>query len=833
MTKHFKRPLSILLAVMMVVGLFSAIPMTASAAQEGVFTISDNGTITYCSDWSSPELVVPETIAGITVKRIGSGAFDETAASKITFQSHIEYVSSEGFYYCQSLAELVFEQGVDEFADYAIAGTSASGFKLTINESTNTVFGNGVIQTWASASNITIACLASNTGARSFQTSNGYNWEEVVSGHTHSWTIDSMTCTAEDKDNITVNLVCADDSTHTTTVSIDNTEFTVVSTTDATCTSTGTMVINTNFIYDGQTIAESNKNVTISAYEKHDYSLQKWTWWDNSLIAAKNPDAAEDTVGPKADDNFENPFYVYCSHCDWSYNYGKYSLSPSNFTTSDDNGFTRGNLNATGRSWLTNWVAPYGTLYSDDNYAYYTDTAPIWEWAEDYSYATVTFDDGYDETDSSIFSEIITDTTDGDKQKIRYVATVYYRGNVYHSARKVDVPPEIHTITWKNDDGTVINTTTVEDGVIPTHADAVKASTAEYDYTFAGWTPTVVAATADAEYTATFTAVKRSYTITWLNDDDSVIDTTSVEYGTVPTHADATKAASGCTAYTFDGWTPEVAPVTGEATYKATFTESESHTYTAAWYWTENQPSYTAALRLTCSGCGDEVVLSGDDISYEYNPYCTSYNGLATTYTASVVYEGETFTDTKTVSSYDSTDIINRIPIDGIMEKLEDGNQFGLNDSVYYRNAALLGAQEKGAIETTDGQSQGTDIRFIGVVNSDILENARDYGFMVATSGQGVWNTDKAIGNLTAESFPNSKYSCKDTDNTICGDYGKRDTDTAYKYVTVAVNGVNANQTIAARFYIQDENGVYHYAEYTNDYCKSYRGIALRYSDLG
>ena len=139
-----------------------------------------------------------------------------------------------------------------------------------------------------------------------------------------------------------------------------------------------------------------------------------------------------------------------------------------------------------------------------------------------------------------------------------------------------------YTITWQNDDGSIIDTTTVEYGTVPTHADATKAATAEYTYSFAGWTPVLAAVTGDATYKATFTATKNSYTITWLNDDDSVIDTTTVEYGTVPTHADATKAATEEFTYTFAGWTPTVVAVEGNATYKATYTESK-RSYTITW----------------------------------------------------------------------------------------------------------------------------------------------------------------------------------------------------------------------------------------------------------
>ena len=139
-----------------------------------------------------------------------------------------------------------------------------------------------------------------------------------------------------------------------------------------------------------------------------------------------------------------------------------------------------------------------------------------------------------------------------------------------------------YTITWQNDDGSFIDTTTVEYGTVPTHADATKADDAQYTYSFAGWSPEVVAVTGDATYNATYTATKNSYIITWQNDDGSFIDTTTVEYGTVPTHADATKAADAQYTYSFAGWSPEVVAVTGDATYNATYT-SAKNSYTITW----------------------------------------------------------------------------------------------------------------------------------------------------------------------------------------------------------------------------------------------------------
>ena len=134
-----------------------------------------------------------------------------------------------------------------------------------------------------------------------------------------------------------------------------------------------------------------------------------------------------------------------------------------------------------------------------------------------------------------------------------------------------------YTITWNNSDGSTIDQTSVEYGQTPSHADPTKAATAEFTYTFAGWTPTIAAVTGDATYTATYDSIRNKYTITFKDDDGTVLSAEEWEYGQTPTCANPTKPDDDQYTYTFAGWDPAVATVTGEATYVATYTKKDKH----------------------------------------------------------------------------------------------------------------------------------------------------------------------------------------------------------------------------------------------------------------
>lgn len=142
-----------------------------------------------------------------------------------------------------------------------------------------------------------------------------------------------------------------------------------------------------------------------------------------------------------------------------------------------------------------------------------------------------------------------------------------------------------YTITWKTDTSDpdtpgVLGTTTVEYGDIPVFPSPTKDDDNYYTYTFSGWSPKVTAATEDTEYTAVFTGTPRLYTIIWKNDDGTAIQTDRLTYGAIPAPPAVSKNDDDGYTYTFSGWSPEVAAVTGDKEYTAVFSAAEKITFT-------------------------------------------------------------------------------------------------------------------------------------------------------------------------------------------------------------------------------------------------------------
>ena len=75
----------------------------------------------------------------------------------------------------------------------------------------------------------------------------------------------------------------------------------------------------------------------------------------------------------------------------------------------------------------------------------------------------------------------------------------------------------------------------------------------------------------DGVLAAYTTIAPTGYTMTWLNDDGSEIDTTKVADGDTPTHADPSKANEGVYSFQFTGWTPALEAAVSNTTYTATY----------------------------------------------------------------------------------------------------------------------------------------------------------------------------------------------------------------------------------------------------------------------
>lgn len=112
-----------------------------------------------------------------------------------------------------------------------------------------------------------------------------------------------------------------------------------------------------------------------------------------------------------------------------------------------------------------------------------------------------------------------------------------------------------YTITFKNDDGTVLQYSKVKHGETITAPETpTKKSDNNYDYTFERWDTEFTTATQDLTITAVYTSTTRKYTVTFYNEDGSVNAEVKVEKGSQVGRLTVSKEDDDLYSYSFDAW---------------------------------------------------------------------------------------------------------------------------------------------------------------------------------------------------------------------------------------------------------------------------------------
>ena len=134
------------------------------------------------------------------------------------------------------------------------------------------------------------------------------------------------------------------------------------------------------------------------------------------------------------------------------------------------------------------------------------------------------------------------------------------------------------TVVWKNYDGEELKTAQVPYGTTVNYSEEapVKPDTAEFSYKFDKWSPEEGEIIKATTYIATYTETRKSYTVKFVNEDGTELQSGELEYGSMPSYEKTpAKADNGNKTYHFAGWSPSIVSVTGDATYQATYSEEE------------------------------------------------------------------------------------------------------------------------------------------------------------------------------------------------------------------------------------------------------------------
>lgn len=220
-----------------------------------------------------------------------------------------------------------------------------------------------------------------------------------------------------------------------------------------------------------------------------------------------------------------------------------------------------------------------------------------------------------------------------------------------------------------------------------------------------------------------------------------------------------------------------------------------------------------------------DTVPNGTEVTFTFTPdYGSKYAGL--TYVNTQAAENISGTDSykytttldcsggsvrkKTFTVYFAQTFNNQAGSDDAKKHINnkgmrpDENDDWKDETDFTTNFEICGVQIKKFSEGNENKA----LRFVSVIDKNILDKAESYGYVIGKSDSSDYQTLNrfAYSLVKGNDARGVTMECTGSDNTVFGDYGKHDTTTNYKYITAAVEDIpdgDVNTTIIARPYVE------------------------------
>lgn len=220
-----------------------------------------------------------------------------------------------------------------------------------------------------------------------------------------------------------------------------------------------------------------------------------------------------------------------------------------------------------------------------------------------------------------------------------------------------------------------------------------------------------------------------------------------------------------------------------------------------------------------------DTVPNGTEVTFTFTPdYGSKYAGL--TYVNTQAAENISGTDSykytttldcsggsvrkKTFTVYFAQTFNNQAGSDDAKKHINnkgmrpDENDNWKDETDFTTNFEICGVQIKKFSEGNENKA----LRFVSVIDKNILDKAESYGYVIGKSDSSDYQTLNrfAYSLVKGNDARGVTMECTGSDNTVFGDYGMHDTTTNYKYITAAVEDIpdsDVNTTIIARPYVE------------------------------